>query len=539
MSSTPPVPLGPALTLVDSQLSGPSLLGTEAEPLRPGTRLDEFEIIRVLGAGGFGIVYLALDQVLLRYVAIKEFMPAALATRTRAGSVAVRSAAAGETFAVGLESFFNEGRLLARFDHPSLVKVFRFWKANGTAYMAMQYYPGQTLKEARRAMPEAPDEAWLRSFMVSLLGALEVLHGEGVFHRDIAPDNILLLPDGQPVILDFGSARRVIGDRTQSLTAILKPNYSPVEQYADDDGMRQGPYTDLYALGGTVYFMLSGRDPTPAVMRAVRDSFPLLANAYGTEGAPVSAAFLRAIDWTLAVSPDDRPQTAESLRSALRGECEPPTPSQRHSVLIADGARKYDDTVANAKTEIAQPRAPVSEHGRIAPSRRRAFFTTVIIGVAIAVGILVLGTGDATRSPRVSSLAHPSPLPSPELPLAPHAESVAVQQLPPSPRVVAPPEVRSDTIAERKSPKQLVPHLAERMRPTSDPHRAETMPGSSSPQPAVLPATKKASALCADLGFFARTACLSQSCESAEMKTNPQCIDARRTAEQRQRRMDQ
>ena len=128
------------------------------DALRIGTRVDEFEIIRVLGAGGFGIVYLALDQVLLRYVAIKEYMPTALAGRGNGATVSVRSAALAETFAIGLESFFNEARLLASFDHPSLVKVHRFWKANGTAYMVMQYYPGQTLKEARREMITSPDE---------------------------------------------------------------------------------------------------------------------------------------------------------------------------------------------------------------------------------------------------------------------------------------------------------------------------------------------------------------------------------------------
>ena len=191
----------------------------------------------------------------------------------------MRSPDLGEAFALGLESFFNEARLLACFDHPSLVKVYRCWKAHGTAYMAMQYYPGVTLKQARRGMVAAPDEAWLRAFIEPLLDVLELLHGQGVFHRDIAPDNILLLPDGRPVLLDFGSARRVIGDATQSLTAVLKPNFAPIEQYADMAGMRQGPWTDIYALGATVHFMLTGDAPAPAVLRAVRDAKPALAGA--------------------------------------------------------------------------------------------------------------------------------------------------------------------------------------------------------------------------------------------------------------------
>ena len=225
----------------------------EHDALVPGTRLDEFEIVRVLGAGGFGIVYLALDHELERQVAIKEYLPSALAGRSGGAAVAMRSAAAAETFALGLESFFNEARLLACFDHPSLVKVHRCLKAHGTAYMVMQFYPGITLKQARRGMVAAPDGAWLRAFVEPLLDVLELLHAEGVFHRDIAPDNILMLPDGRPVLLDFGSARRIVGDATQSLTAVLKPNFAPIEQYADVTGMRQGPWTDLYALGATVH----------------------------------------------------------------------------------------------------------------------------------------------------------------------------------------------------------------------------------------------------------------------------------------------
>ena len=121
-------------------------------------------------------------------------------------------------------------------------------------------------------MRAPPDEAWLRAFVEPILDALERLHRAGVFHRDISPDNILLLPNGRPILLDFGSARRVVGRGTQSLTAVLKPNFAPVEQYGDEaGGMPQGPWTDLYALGATVHFMLTGRAPTPAVMRAVRD----------------------------------------------------------------------------------------------------------------------------------------------------------------------------------------------------------------------------------------------------------------------------
>jgi serine/threonine protein kinase len=175
--------------------SPPAPTGLDDLRLLPaGARLDEFEILRPLGSGGFGIVYLALDHSLLRQVALKEFMPRDLAARDPSGIVGPRSANDAEQFQRGLDSFFNEARLLARFSHPALVRVYRFWKANGTAYMAMQYCPGATLKEARNAMRAPPDEAWLRAFVEPILGALETLHRAGVFHRDISPDNILLLP---------------------------------------------------------------------------------------------------------------------------------------------------------------------------------------------------------------------------------------------------------------------------------------------------------------------------------------------------------
>ncbi|HEY1392680.1 MAG TPA: serine/threonine-protein kinase, partial [Methylibium sp.] len=304
----------------------------EHDALRPGTRLGEFEIERVLGVGGFGIVYLAFDHALERRVALKEYMPAALAARGRGAMVSIRSSSHAETFGVGLRSFVNEAKLLARFDHPSLVKVYRFWEDNGTAYMVMPYYEGRTLRETRKAMSAPPDEAWLRALLEPLLGALEVLHAEQVYHRDIAPDNILLLTDGRPVLLDFGAARRVIGDRTQTLTAILKPNFAPIEQYAETAGLRQGPWTDLYSLGAVVHFCLSGQPPTPAAARAVHDELPTVRTLAATLDRQFHLsygdAFVDAIDACLAVRPQGRPASVAALRAALRGEASiayPPT----------------------------------------------------------------------------------------------------------------------------------------------------------------------------------------------------------------------
>ena len=240
--------------------------------LPPGTRFGELEILGTLGVGGFGIVYLARDHALDRDVAIKEYMPSQFAQRDGRSQVSVRSASMRETFELGRRSFVNEAKLLARFDHPSLLRVYRFWEANGTAYMAMPRLVGRNLREARKALPAPPPEAWMRRLFDAVLAGLEVLHAQQVWHRDIAPDNIFLPADGgAPILLDFGAARQAIGDRTQVFTAILKPSYAPIEQYAEATGVKQGPWTDFYALAAVMHELLTGRPPPPATARAMAD----------------------------------------------------------------------------------------------------------------------------------------------------------------------------------------------------------------------------------------------------------------------------
>jgi hypothetical protein len=300
--------------------------------LPAGTRLGEFELRRVIGVGGFGIVYLALDHALQREVAVKEYMPAALAGRTETLHVSLRSQSDAETFALGLKSFVNEARLLARFELPSLVRVFRFWEANGTAYMAMPVVRGQTLKALRSASREAPDEDMLRTLLAPLLDTLEALHAEGVYHRDIAPDNIVIEAGGRPVLLDLGAARRVIGDKTQTLTAILKPAYAPIEQYAEAGSLKQGPWTDLYALGATLHYLMLGKPPAPATTRTIQDEQAPLA---GMALPGISPGFAQIVDWMLAPRPADRPQNAAMLRDALAGRI---APVQRTAQLAAPPA---------------------------------------------------------------------------------------------------------------------------------------------------------------------------------------------------------
>jgi len=316
-NSTPTEAAAPPLP----ETSTPSLrsvLGLGSNGLPVGSRLREFEIVKLIGEGGFGIVYLADDHILGRQVALKEFMPASLASRQPDLTVSVR-ASQEEPFQLGLKSFMNEARLLAQFDHPSLVRVYQFWEANGTAYMAMPYYRGTTLGKHlrdRRARTDAPpDEKWLRSLLLPLLEALETIHGVQCFHRDIAPDNILLLEEtGKPLLLDFGSARRVIGDVTHALTAFVKPGFAPIEQYAQEDSMRQGPWTDVYALAATLYFAITAEVPINSTTRVLSDQLPSL---YKRMKGRYSDSFLQAIDLGLAVRPQHRLQSVATWRALI------------------------------------------------------------------------------------------------------------------------------------------------------------------------------------------------------------------------------
>lgn len=290
----------------------PTLTASSAMP--SGMRLGEFEITGVIGEGGFGIVYSARDSSLDRIVAIKEYLPSAFASRTTAGTVQVRSQEHSKTFEAGLSSFINEARMLAKFSHPGLVEVFRFWEGNGTAYMAMRYYRGVTLREMLRTNPQVVTEQWLCETLDPILLALQELHNERCYHRDIAPDNILVLPNGRSVLMDFGAARRIIGGMTRALTTVLKPGYAPIEQYSDDGSMAQGAWTDIYAVGGLLYHAMTGKVPVQAISRMMNDPLKPVATAARSEFSPNLCAVVMKC---LAVMPENRYQSVDELRAAL------------------------------------------------------------------------------------------------------------------------------------------------------------------------------------------------------------------------------
>lgn len=297
--------------------------GTEREgdqqPLPVGTLIEGFEIRDVIGVGGFGIVYRAWDAMLERPVALKEYLPATLAQRLPNEQVRVRDARHQTTFDTGLKSFVNEARLLAQFDHAALVKVYRFWEMAGTAYMVMPLYQGMTLKQYMQQrldqQGEPLPESQLVLWLVALTEALEVMHRQQCYHRDISPENIIIQEGtGLPILLDFGAARRVIGNVSQPFTVILKASYAPIEQYAEVPSMTQGPWTDVYALAAVAHFMMTGKTPPSSVGRLVNDSYVPLC----TQNAiPFSTQVKHAVDCALAVQPQDRTASMAQFRQDL------------------------------------------------------------------------------------------------------------------------------------------------------------------------------------------------------------------------------
>ena len=290
--------------------------------LPPGTRFEEYRLDTVLGAGGFGITYRAYDANLDKVVAIKEYLPD-FATRAETSTVVPKSSADVQDYQWGLERFLDEARTLARFDHPNLNKVHRFFEANGTAYMVLEYIQGETLAARLGREPFLSGEA-LQRLLEEVLSGLGVMHEAGYVHRDIKPGNLMLREeDGSAVVLDFGAARQAVGRRSQRLTTILTPGYAPMEQY-DGKVDRVGAWTDIYALGMVAYRCISGLGdgglPDAVARKLAQDDEDAgLAPAVQAGKGRYNAKLLEAIDWAIEVDEESRPQGVGAWRQALTG----------------------------------------------------------------------------------------------------------------------------------------------------------------------------------------------------------------------------
>ncbi len=279
------------------------------------THLDDFRITSVLGEGGFGITYKAVDERLQRDVAIKEYLPRQFAFRDEAASVRPRGPQDQEVFTWGLTRFIDEARALALFKHPNIVAVIRYLEANGTAYLVMEYEEGKDLERWLLGRSESvPEELLVERILRPLLDGLARIHEKGMLHRDIKPENVFIRRDGSPVLIDFGSSRALEQGQTNALTSIVSAGYSPFEQYGG--AQKQGPWSDLYALAGTAYRVIAGTAPTDAIARHQGVEQPTaLAMGAGRYSEPL----LHAIDQALALDPKDRPQSAAAFAALLPG----------------------------------------------------------------------------------------------------------------------------------------------------------------------------------------------------------------------------
>jgi hypothetical protein len=426
-------------------------------------------------------------------------MPSSIAYRAGQTEIRARSERHQETFDAGMKSFINEAKLLAQFDHPSLLKVYRFWEANGTAYMVMPFLEGATVRDTVRAMPKPPDEAWILGLLRPVCDALAMLHAVQVYHRDIAPDNILLLTEtGRPLLLDFGAARRVIGDMTQALTAILKPGYAPVEQYADMPGLKQGPWTDVYALAAVAHWMILGKTPSPSVGRLFDDAYvPLAKSAAGRYSDP----FLQAIDRALAVMPDKRTQSVEAFREDLLGSTGDADPAALLPLTPSTGPRTVSGQATTAQSRTAQvdrtrqlpplTQRQVATGGPAVTPRPAAASSRKWLPLAIGGGVVaavVIAT--VLLWPKASSTPTPTPTPAiaAQAPAtAPPASTAAVIETPVvapvlapvaatpdaaaivTPTTTPPPQTSAPVVVATPSPQEAKPVAVKPVRPKAEP----------------------------------------------------------------------
>lgn len=294
----------------------------ETNALPKGFSLHRYQVESVLGAGGFGITYRAIHEALENQVAIKEYFPAEWAYRDHNGTT-VRANAQGQIparsgepacYDWGLQRFLDEAKILVQINHPCVVRVRDYFTANGSAYIVMEYEDGESLSTLLQRGGILPEHE-LRHLLDDVMPALEAVHGQGYLHRDLKPSNLYIrTSDARVMLIDFGAARQALGRRTRSVTSVVTPGYSPIEQYVTV-GEDYGPWTDIYALGAVLYRCITGAPPIEAPGRVLKDP---VQPAVECGAGLYSRSLLRVVDQALAVRPEDRFQTVAALREALR-----------------------------------------------------------------------------------------------------------------------------------------------------------------------------------------------------------------------------
>jgi serine/threonine protein kinase len=451
---------------------------TNLAALPEGTRLaGDYRIERVLGAGGFGITYLAEEVPLARMVTIKEYFPVDFAVRDSNQGAQPRSEDCTGDYQWGLGRFLDEARTLARFDHPNIVRVYRFFREANSGFIVLHYEDGKSFKAWLKALGRAPRQHELDRIVPPLLDALALIHASDFLHRDIAPDNIIIRNDGSPVLIDFGSARSDIAQHSRTVSALVKPGYSPYEQYATN-ARQQGPWTDIYSLGATLYQAATGKRPPDAPSRMVADELVPARDAAISSYRP---GFLAAIDAALALDISARPRSIDAWRKQLmapptkpEGAAEPasPQPGPARPPAPEEGAPKLKAKAATKPKERAIDREAAVP--KIIKEAREAKEAKKVPVMAAADGDAAPRPVDVTRRAisqgRVAAIfsewrarraeakakepSKPKPPPTPPKAAAATAAAVAVVDAPPRSNLPVPVPRRTPKPARAKTRKR-------------------------------------------------------------------------------------
>ncbi len=289
--------------------------------LPPDTLMSGYRIVRKLSAGGFGVVYLAVDRD-HQQVAIKEYLPSSLASRGAGERLPRIQPEKLSLYRLGLKSFFEEGRALAQISHPSVVSVLNFFRENETVYMVMNYLKGATLQDfivtARDLKrPKVFRESTIRSLFDEILRGLRIVHQHKMLHLDIKPANIFVTDDNKAVLIDFGAAREVLSKEGSFIRPMYTPGFAAPEMYRRDTAL--GPWTDIYAIGACIYACMQGYPPVDAPQRQDKDRLEIsLARLRGV----YSDNLIEVVEWCMALDPLARPQSVFTLQKELSQEGE-------------------------------------------------------------------------------------------------------------------------------------------------------------------------------------------------------------------------
>ena len=313
---------------------------------------------KVLGQGGFGITYTAKDHQTGQIVAVKEFFPDSMATRTSQTSVAPFSGERGENFLYGKDSFLQEAQTMAEFiGNSNIVRVYSYFEENGTAYFVMEYVDGVSFQEYIRSSGGRLTLDQALTILFPVMDALSTVHRKGIIHRDVTPDNIYIARDGTVKLLDFGAARYSLGNVSRSLDVILKHGFAPKEQYKRRG--RQGPYTDVYSLGATLYYAITGTRPDDAIERSDEDDMPYPSSL----GAMITAAQEDVLLKAMAVDPEDRYQTISEFQAAIKDAASDPSPAHFFREPSKTASRTAPDPAPKKEQTAVPPSRPKRRNG--------------------------------------------------------------------------------------------------------------------------------------------------------------------------------